>query len=89
MLSYWYRTLDVDSENPYAFIEAMELNTVQDTMFHTVAVPIGEGMIELGRSPTMEETRARTLKANREYQEKKKESKKSSKKKNGKKKNRK
>ena len=86
MLSYWYRTLDVDSENPYAFIEAMELNTVQDTMFHTVAVPIGEGMIELGRSPTMDETRARTLKANREYQEKKKSSKK---KKNGKKKNRK
>eukprot|EP00579_Thalassiosira_antarctica_P007101 CAMPEP_0201890682 /NCGR_PEP_ID=MMETSP0902-20130614/32733_1 /ASSEMBLY_ACC=CAM_ASM_000551 /TAXON_ID=420261 /ORGANISM="Thalassiosira antarctica, Strain CCMP982" /LENGTH=407 /DNA_ID=CAMNT_0048421609 /DNA_START=46 /DNA_END=1269 /DNA_ORIENTATION=- len=87
MLSYWYRTLDIDPENPNAFSDAMKLNDIQETMFETLARPLGEGMIELGRSLTMEETRARSLKANTEYQQRKKNGKQGGKK-GGKKKNR-
>lgn len=88
MLSYWYRTLEVDPERPNAFAEAMEFNVVQETMFETLARPLGEGSIELGRTLTMEETREWTLKANREYQQKRKSGKRGGKKKGGKKKNR-
>lgn len=73
MLSYWYRTLDVDPENPDAFAQYMQLDARQEMMFEMVSRPLGEGMIELGRSLTMEEVRERTLKANKDYQQRKKE----------------
>lgn len=86
MLSYWYRTLEIDSENPNAFVDAMQLDAIQETMFETLARPLGEGMIALGRTLTGEETRAWSLKASMEYQERKKNEKRGGK--GGKKKNR-
>lgn len=80
MLSYWYRALEVDAANPDAFIEAMELDASQEMMYEVLARPMGEGMIEMGRTLTTDETRARSLKANREYQEKKKNAKRAGKK---------
>lgn len=89
MLSYWYRTLEIDTENPNAFVDALQLNEIQETMFETLARPLGEGMIELGRTLSPEELRARSLKANCEYQQKKASAKRGGgKKRGGKKKNR-
>jgi len=83
MISYWYRTLNVDGENPNAFIDAMQLNDTQEFRYETIAIPIGEGMIEYKRTMTMDEFTAARAKAAREYQERKRNAKKKgSKKKN-------
>lgn len=81
MLSYWYRKLDVDPENPRAFVNAMKFDAVQEMMYETLAVTMGEGMIELGRTLTLTETRERSLMATKRYQERKRSAKNAGKKK--------
>lgn len=88
MLSYWYRTLEVDAENPDNFVSDLEFDAVQEIMFYTLAKPLGEGMIEVGRSLTMDETRIKCLQASEEFTMKKRADKRAGKKKSGKKKNR-
>jgi hypothetical protein len=74
MLSYWFGKL-VDSDRPRAFIETVNLTDIQETLYETLARPLAEGCIQLGREVTMEESRMFCLRANREYQQRTKEKK--------------
>jgi len=76
MISYWYRTLNVDEEHPNAFIDAMQLNDTHEFKYETIAIPIGEGMIKYGRTLTMDEFTAARAKATAVYHERKKKTKK-------------
>ncbi len=71
MLSYWFRMLNVDEDNPNAFIDAMELDSDQEQLFETIGVVIGEGMIQYGRTLTMDEFQAARANAAAQYQAKK------------------
>lgn len=66
-LSYWYGKL-VDTEHPCAFVDSMNLNLQQETMYYTLAKPLAEGAVDAGREVTMDETRVLCLNASREYQ---------------------
>ncbi|KAL7545591.1 hypothetical protein ACHAWF_008943 [Thalassiosira exigua] len=80
MLSYWYRTLEVDPKNPNGFIEAMKLDPTQEMTYEVHTRPLGEGMIRLGRTLTMDELRVLSLEALTEYKERKKTAKRGGKK---------
>ena len=82
MLSYWFRMLNVDEDNPNAFIEAMELDSDQEQRFETIGVVIGEGMIQYGRTLTMDEFQVARANATAQYQAKKGKKKGGKKKKN-------
>jgi len=69
MLAYWFRTLEVNPEDPDQFKRGIQLSRHQDTMYETLSVPSGEGMIELGRTLTLEETKERSLVASRAYEQ--------------------
>ena len=71
MLSYWFRTLNVDEDNPNAFFDAMKLNSDQEQRFETIGVVIGEGMIQYGRTLTMDEFQTARTNATAQYQAKK------------------
>lgn len=71
LLSYWYRTLNVDEEDPDAFINAMQLDDAQEFQYETIARPLAEGSIEYGRTLTMSEFSLARARAAAEYQKKK------------------
>jgi hypothetical protein len=70
MLAYWFRTLEVNPEDPDRFEQRLELSQHQEIMYETLSKPMGEGMIELGRTLTMEETKERSLVASRAFEQK-------------------
>eukprot|EP00984_Skeletonema_dohrnii_P006023 scaffold2130_cov106-Skeletonema_dohrnii-CCMP3373.AAC.10 len=86
LLSYWYRTLNVDDENPNAFIDAMQLDDAQEFKYETIARPLAEGSIQYGRTLTMDEFTLARARATAEYQRRKGSARKKSGKKKGSKK---
>lgn len=69
MLEYWFRTLEVNPEDPDLFKRGLQLSQLQEIMYETLAVPLAEGTIELGRTLTLEETKQRSLAASREFEQ--------------------
>mmetsp|Transcript_13965 Transcript_13965/g.20910 ORF Transcript_13965/g.20910 Transcript_13965/m.20910 type:complete len:181 (+) Transcript_13965:819-1361(+) len=86
LLSYWYRTLKVDDENPNTFIDAMQLDDAQEFKYETIARPLAEGSIQYGRTLTMDEFTLARARATAEYQRRKGSAKKKCGKKKGNKK---
>ena len=64
MLSHWYAVL-VGSKNPNAFTDVIGFNGHQLIMYETLARPMAEGSIGVGREVTMNETRTLLLNANK------------------------
>lgn len=71
LLSYWYRTLNVDVDDPNAFINFMQLNDAQEFKYETIARPLAEGSIQYGRMMTMDEFSSARARATAEYQRRK------------------
>eukprot|EP00986_Skeletonema_menzelii_P010652 scaffold5273_cov158-Skeletonema_menzelii.AAC.13 len=71
LLSYWYRALNVDEEDPNAFINAMQLDDAQEFRYETIARPLAEGSIQYGRTLTMSEFTLARARATAEYQKRK------------------
>ena len=71
LLSYWYRTLNVDVDDPNAFINTMQLNDAQEFKYETIARPLAEGSIKYGRMMTMDEFSSARARATTEYQKRK------------------
>jgi len=86
LLSYWYRTLNIDDENPNAFIDAMQLDDAQEFKYETIARPLAEGSIQYGRTLTMDEFTLARARATADYQRRKGSARKKSGKKKGSKK---
>jgi len=60
LLAYWYRELNVNPEDGEKFRKELKLDQHQNMMYDTLAVPLAEGSVELGRSLTPEELKVRS-----------------------------
>ena len=74
LLAHWFRMLEVNPEDPDLFKRGIQLSQQQEIMYETLAVPLAEGSIELGRTLTLEEIKQRCLVASREFEQRRKAS---------------
>jgi len=65
LLSYWYCELGVNPNDNHGemFQKELNLSAHQNIVYDTLAVPLAEGSVELGGSPTSEELKVRSQEA--------------------------